>query len=185
MNRRRLIGMAAGVFAGSTAIGTGAISSSRAERSITAEVANDSEAYLSIDSENVGVAGRSSQVNLGNNGKVATFRIPGPEDDLIAGTDPNGVGLESEYWFENMARIQNQGHKPISVYSDCSGDLDQIAIFDINNNSRLLTSHSDGRSLDVGESFIFGIYIETGDQPIAKYNENLAIIGEQTSITTS
>lgn len=117
MNRRRLIGMAAGIFAGSTAIGTGAISSSRAERSITAEVTNDSEAYLSIDSENVGVAGRSSQVNLGNNGKVATFRIPGPEDDLIAGTDPNGVGLESEYWFEDMARIQNQGNNPISVYS--------------------------------------------------------------------
>jgi len=27
-----------------------------------------------------------------------------------------------------MARIQNQGNNPISVYSDYSGDLDQIAI---------------------------------------------------------
>jgi len=183
MKRRNLLGTIAGAAGVSLALGTGAFSSTRAERTISAEVANDSEAYLEIDAEAVGIAGRSSQVNIGYNGEVTVFRIPGPEDDLVGGTDPAGVGENSEYWFANMAVIRNQGNQPITVYSHYSGELDQIAIFDSNDTNdppAVLRSRANGRKLNVGESFTMGIYIKTGDQNTGSYDEEFGIIAETT-----
>lgn len=140
MNRRTVLGTTIGGLASSLLVGSGALSNTRAERQLTAEIVDDSEAYLRIDAEATGIAGRSSEVDLDQNGRVATFRIPGPEDDLIAGTNPSGVGPNSEYWFDEMAIIQNQGTNPIVVYSDYSGELVDIAIYDNENRSSLLKS---------------------------------------------
>lgn len=175
MKRRQLIVLAAGAIGSSLTMGTGAFSSSRAERSITAKVVDDDEAYLQIDTQSVGIAGRSSQVNLGDDGRVATFRIPGPEEGLVEGTDPSGVGTESEYWFENMAVIQNQGNQPISVYSEYEGKIENISIFAGGRHNSLLTSPQSGQELNVGESFNMGIYIKTGEGTPTEYSESIGI----------
>lgn len=175
MKRRQLIVLAAGAIGSSLTIGSGAFSSSRAERSVTAKVADDDEAYLRIDTQPVGIAGRSNQVNLGDDGRIATFRIPGPEEDLVEGTDPSGVGTESEYWFESMAVIQNQGNQPVTVYSEYDGNIDKISIFSGENNKSLLTSPESGKELNVGESFTMGIYIKTGEGESTEYTESIGI----------
>lgn len=179
MDRRHLLGSIVGLAGGSLTISTGAFSSTRAERTISTEVVDDSKAYLRIAPEETGIAGRSSEVNLGDGGKVAVFRIPGPEDDLVAETDPEGIGKNSEYWFNNMAVIQNKGTDPITVYSQYSGPLDQVAIFDSSNEDQICTSPTSGIKLDVGGSFRMGLYLSTGDQATGNYNEHLGIVGER------
>lgn len=180
MKRRHLLGAVTSTIGAPLALGTGAFSSTRAERSVKAEVVDDSEAYLQIDAEATGIAGRSSEVDVGKRGDVAAFRIPGPEDDLVGGTDPGGVGVNSEYWFGNMAVIRNQGTQQISVYSEYSGSLEQVAIFDTTDQSTLLTSKSSGRKLSPGESFTMGIYLKIGDQSVGEYDEKIGIVGEMT-----
>ena len=179
MKRRHLLGSIVSGAVGSLAVGTGAFSSTRAERTISTEVVDDSEAYLRIAPEETGISGRSSEVNLGDGGKVAVFRIPGPEDDLVAGTDPEGVGKNSEYWFDNMAVVQNQGTNPVTVYSQYHGTLDQIALFDSANEDTLCISPETGVKLGVGDSFTMGLYLKTGDQSIGSYNEHIGIVGER------
>lgn len=180
MKRRTVLGTISGGLASSLLIGSGAFSSTRAERELMVEVVDDSEAYLRIDATSTGIAGRSGEVNLREGGRVATFRIPGPEDDLVAGTDPNGVGLHSKYWFDDLAIIQNQGTNPVSVYSQYNGNLSQIAIYDSSGDKTPRTSKSEGVKLSPGASFLMGLYIETGDEEVKQYNESLAIIGKQT-----
>jgi hypothetical protein len=178
MKRRTVLGTISGGIASSLLVGSGAFSSTRAERELNVEVVDDSQAYLRIDARSTGIAGRSSEVNLRDGGRVATFRIPGPEDDLVAGTDPSGVGLHSEYWFDDLAIIQNQGTDSITVYSQYNGDFSQIAIYDSTVNNTPLTSKSVGVELSPGDSFNMGLYIETADETPKQYRESLAIIGE-------
>lgn len=179
MKRRTVLGTISGGLASSLLIGSGAFSSTRAERKLMVEVADDSEAYLRIDATSTGIAGRSSEVNLGEGGRVATFRIPGPEHDLVAGTDPSGVGPYSEYWFDDLAIIQNQGTNPISVYSQYDGDLSQMAIYDSSGDKTPRTSKAAGVELSPGASFTMGLYIETADEEVKEYNEKLDIVGEK------
>lgn len=179
MKRRTVLGTISGGLASSLVIGSSAFSSTRAERELMVEVVDDSEAYLRIDATSTGIAGRSSEVNLREGGRVATFRIPGPEDDLVAGTDPGGVGLQSKYWFDDLAIIQNQGTATISVYSQYDGDLSQVAIYDSSGDKTPRTSKAAGVELPPGASFPMGLYIETADEEVKEYNENLGIIGKK------
>lgn len=181
MKRRTVLGIISGGLASSLLVGSGAFSSTRAERKLMVEVVDDSEAYLRIDATSTGIAGRSSEVNLREGGRVATFRIPGPEDDLVAGTDPSGVGPHSKYWFDDLAIIQNQGTDSISVYSQYDGDLSQIAIYDSSGDQTPRTSKTAGVELSPGTSFPMGLYIETADEEIKEYSEKLGIIGKRTA----
>ena len=179
MNRRTVLGIISGGIDSSLFIGSGAFSTTRVERKLNVEVVDDSQAYLRIDARSTGIAGRSSEVDLRDGGRVATFRIPGPEDDLVAGTDPGGVGLHSKYWFDGLATIQNQGTDQIVVYSQYDGDLSQIAIYDSSGDKTPLTSKTAGVELAPGDSFPMGLFIETADEEVKQYNESLAIIGKR------
>lgn len=178
MKRRTVLGAISGGIATSLFIGSSAFSSTRAERELNVEVVDDSQAYLRIDTRSTGIAGRSSEVDLRDSGRVATFRIPGPEDDLVAGTDPGGVGLHSEYWFDDLAVIENQGTNPIAVYSQYDGSLSQIAIYNSSGDNSPLISRTSGIKLPPGNSFQMGLYIETAKENTKQYRENLTIVGE-------
>lgn len=178
MNRRTVLGAIIGGATSSLLVGSGAFSSTRVERELMIEVVDDGEAYLRIDATSTGIAGRSSEVNLRDGGRVATFRIPGPEDDQVAGTDPSGIGNRSEYWFDNMAIIENQGTNPVVVYSDYDGKLDEIALYKSGERSTILQSKEDGIILDPGHSLTIGIYVKTVDEAVKEYNENISIIAK-------
>lgn len=183
MKRRTVLGLAASAIGGTLAAGSGAFTSAEADRSVTVEIADDLEAFLVIDPEAVDTAGRSSLVSLDpdiDEPYQASFRIPGPEDDLIGGTDPDGIGKDSRYKFDSMAVIRNQGTQEINVYSEHTGDLDNIAIFDIEDPETLLTSPENAVTLDVGDEFQMGLHFEIGDQDTGEYNETVTIIGEST-----
>jgi len=180
MKRRAFVfGLGTTAAASATVLGSGAFTSVSADRSITVEVADDDTALLVIDAEAEGVAGRSSLVNLGSGNKQAVFRIPGPEEDQIAGTDPEGIGKDSKYRFSNLAVLRNQGTQPVTVYSEYDGTLEQISIFDSGDPDTLLTSQSNGVTLGTGQSFNMGLYLESGDQGLGEYDETLTVVAER------
>lgn len=181
MKRRTIFGLTASALAGSFAVGSGAFTSVEAERTVTAEVAGDDDAFLVIDAEAVDTAGRSSLVSLDpdiDSPYQAAFRLPGPEEDLIGGTDPDGIGQDSIYKFGSMAVIRNQGTQPVNVYSEHDGDLEDVSIFDVEDPDTPLTSPDDSVLLDTGEEFTMGLRIESGDQALGEYNEVISIIGD-------
>lgn len=183
MKRRIVLGLAASAIGGSLAVGSGAFTAAEAERSVTVEVADDAEGFLVIDAEAVDTAGRSSLVSLDpdiDDPYQASFRIPGPEEGLIGETDPDGIGKDSRYKFDSMAVIRNQGTQAINVFSGHDGALDDIAIFDVENPETLLTSPEKAITLETGEEFTMGLYLETGNQDLGEYDETVTIIGEGT-----
>ena len=181
MKRRTILGAVASATAGSLVVGSGAFTTTEAGRTVTAEVAGDDEAFLVIDAEAVDTAGRSSLVSLDpdiDDPYQATFRIPGPEEDLIGETDPEGIGQNSTYNFGSMAIIQNQGTQPVNVYSDHEGALESISILDMDNPGVPLDSSENAVTLETGEAFTMGLRLESGDQAPDEYNETVTIIGE-------
>lgn len=179
MKRRTLLGLAAGTITGSFAIGSGAFDSVEAERTVAVEVADDDEALLVIDAEAVGIGGRSSLVRSGHDEpRQATFRIPGPDEDGIAGTDPDGIGKRSSYEFDKVAIIRNQGAQTVDVYSDHQGDLDKIAIYDVDSPEILLTGPENAVTLPAGGEFTIGLHLETSNQEPNEFDETVTIVAE-------
>lgn len=185
MKRRTILGVAASGIAGSLAVGSGAFTTVEADRTVTAEVAGDDDAFLVIDAEAVDTAGRSSLVSMDtdiDDPYQATFRIPGPEEDLIGDTDPEGIGQNSVYKFGSMAVIRNQGTQSVDVYSDHEGALGNISIFDTEDPDTSLDSSENAMTLGTGEEFTMGLRLESGEQDPAEYNETVTIISEAESI---
>ncbi|QGX93653.1 DUF1102 domain-containing protein [Haloplanus rallus] len=115
MKRRQLlagVGMAA---AGSTVFGTGAFTSTTAQRSVSVGVANEENAYLSLDDELP--QGRTENASISED-------IQSQGNELVLDFNGNnigggqGVGKDSIYEFDNIFVIENQGTQPIFVQID-------------------------------------------------------------------
>ncbi|WP_141212241.1 hypothetical protein [Halorubrum ezzemoulense] len=182
MKRRTVLGACISGLAGSLAVGSGAFTTVEAERTVTTKIVGDDDAFLVIDAD--GIGGRSGLVRLDadiDDPYQATFRIPGPEENLIGGTDPKGIGQNSVYKFGSLAVIRNQGTQPVEVYSDHEGTLDNISIFDEKDPDTYLDSPENAVTLGTGEGFIMGLRIESGEQNFGEYNETVTIIAESGS----
>lgn len=170
MERRRFLvglgGLTSGVGA---AVGSGAFASVDADRQVSVEVINDIEAYLRInelrtENEDGVVLGRSTQP-----GKVTKFQFPGTFEDRDDLTRGDGLGTDSEYYFDSLVEVGNQGTHPIVVFSEHSGEISKISIYDSDDPDRtLLTSENSGQQLDEGETFDAGIHINTAGMETGK-----------------
>lgn len=93
-----------------------------------------------------------------------SFRVPGPDEDLIRGTDPDRIGTHSVYKFDNFALVRNQGLQPVEKYSDHQDRLNDIALFDVDDPETLLDGFDESIRLDASEEFTMGLHIETNKQ---------------------
>ncbi|MFP8956485.1 hypothetical protein ACLI4Y_07140 [Natrialbaceae archaeon A-CW3] len=107
MKRRRFV-IGTGVLAASTSIvlGSGAFTSTKANRSISISVADeDPNAFLAIDAE-------SEIAEIDDEDGTIEITV----DDELGTNGGTGVGTNSTYTFWNVFSVQNLGTKPIDVY---------------------------------------------------------------------
>lgn len=162
MNRRRfLVGFTTGTLATGWLVGSSAFSNVEAERAISVEVAHDIDAYLALHT--LGIGDR-----VFHNGDVIQLRIPG-SDELIANSDI-GLGVDSTYDFvydsgeddtPGLIRIENNGTKPVLVFSEPAGGMNiDVKLFDVYDPNRQTLRESPAE-LEPGDHVDVGIRVET------------------------
>lgn len=162
MKRRSLLGLAASAFGASVVVGSGAFNTARADREVEVNVVNDVEAYLRInplgtENEEGTVLGRSSRPD-----EQTRFRFPGILEEMNDLTQGDGLAPDSEYYFDSLVEVGNQGTNPVSVFTEFSGDITKVSIYDSKDPDRaLLDDEESGTQLGTAETFEAGIYIDT------------------------
>jgi hypothetical protein len=97
-NRRKFItGLGALATGSAAAMGTGAFSSVRAERSLSVSVADDNEAYLSLDAS---VSDYAEET-----GSTLELQFDGSN----SGQNGQGINANADSFFKNVFKIENQG----------------------------------------------------------------------------
>lgn len=180
MKRRQIIRGVVAAVSASLAVGSGALNTARADRDISVEVVNDVEAYLRInplrtESSEGEILGRSDQP-----GKVTRFQFPGTYEELDNLVIGDGPGINSDYYFDRLVEIGNQGTNEVEISSTHKGKLPLVSLYNSDDPDRRLLNEKDySVQLDTGERFDAGIYIDTrGIESGVTVEDTLSVVGE-------
>lgn len=178
MRRRRfLFGFGSLSLAAGAVTGTGAFTSTRAERTISVDVEDD-DAYLGLDAS-------SDLSRTTTSGGQLEFYIPGLKTRAGIGDTPEGNGVQpnSRYTFSNLLVVSNQGSDPIEVFGagkNTPSGFERLALVDSDRN-QLLATEGEATKLPPGSSFNAGLFIETGDANVQQYQLTLQIRADRIS----
>lgn len=178
MNRRQLIaGLGAVASGAGAALGTGAFTSVTANRDVSVSLADEDAAYLAMepgDTSTNGVfanTGTDDQITLDFNDEITTYTSSG-----------TGVGLNSEYEFNDVFRISNQGTQTVSIkipdviFNPDSDGTDEVLVefyvLDSGTIERIDGSNAEVE-LDTGNQAEIGVFIDITD------GDDLSIPGEE------
>lgn len=188
MNRRTLlVGAGSLAMSGTLVTGTGAFTSTSANRTVTTQVADDDQALVALRQRG---AGRRS-LGVGTPERVV-FDFPGSLE--AADTEDLGIGSNSVYEFnhdsgktivgqtdpvEGLLAIENQGPHPISVSArDATDSAVTIELYDVDDPDRTALRDNPAR-LATGESVNTGVRIQTGDAEIREFQETIVIVAQR------
>ncbi|GAB6860294.1 hypothetical protein ACFR97_12495 [Haloplanus litoreus] len=180
MNRRRLL-QSIGLLAGGSAfsVGSGAFTSTSAQRTVDIAVADDEDAYLAMNPSSDSDYGRAAEFGDGQ----VIFSIPGFNESTPGDTRGEGVGPDSVYTFGELLTIRNQGDNTVEVWSK-PGNLvpaiDHLSLIDSGEDGTVLDQQSNAVVLTPGESFEAGLFIDTGSD-LGSFDVSLSILAEQPS----
>lgn len=182
MRRRKLLKMTGLLACGSTAaVGTGAFTSSQAERNVQVALADDNDAYLALDAT-------SDLIRANTSGGELRIFLPGLGDERT-GNPPEGDGVnpKSRYTFANLFEIRNQGDDPVEVYSLEAEDTPSGIDIDLTGgpSAQLLSSEANAIKLTPGERISAGIFVLVGDVQPKSFKTKLVIIADQPQQTPS
>lgn len=115
MKRRQLLAGLGATAAGGAVVGTGAFTSTTAQRSVSVSVADEEDAYLSLDDTLPDARDDNSAYSeqIGSQGNELVLDFNG--NNIGSG---QGVGKDSEYEFDNLFAIENQGTQSVFVQID-------------------------------------------------------------------
>lgn len=183
MKRRRLLALLGfAVGGGSISVGSGAFSSTKAERTVDIAVADDEDAYLGLN--DTSDWGRT--YSAGDPEEIS-FSIPGVQEDTPGDTLGNGVGPDSKYSFSNLMEITNRGDDTVTVWSkpgNLAPGIDFLSLVNNSNNAEVIDKKANGVVLAPGEMFTAGLFVDTGPD-LGTFNATLTIMAEQESATGS
>lgn len=118
MQRRNfLIGVGTAAVGSSALVGSGAFTSTEAERVASVEVADDPDALLGIEPSESPDSAYAVLADDSRGRERLELRI----DDSNENVAGQGVNSNSETWFCNVFTVKNQGTQPIEVGFDTDG----------------------------------------------------------------
>jgi hypothetical protein len=191
MKRRQLLAGVGMATAGSTAFGTGAFTSTTAQRSVSVSAVNEENAYLALD---------DTLPNSRNENSVISEDIPPLGNELVLDFNGNqigggqGVGKDSIYEFDNLFAIENQGTQPVFVQIDNvdidgngiqSGAYIEFYVTGDSNRERIDGSTQE-LSLPVGTPAYIGARVVTVDgTSLGTFNKSTTVRAETESFLSS
>jgi len=165
MQRRKFVaGLGSLAAAGAAGIGTGAFTQASASRAVNAEIAADESSFLQL-SANASTLDNGEYAAGTSDGKLAL------QFDSDAGVGGDGLGAASEYYFDNVFEIVNQGDDQVRITIDKSGmdNPDAFSFYPLyRTDENQVIGGRDGGFTNLGISVGFGINvgvkIETPDE---------------------
>lgn len=181
MKRRQFVlGFGTVAASGAATVGSGAFTSVEADRTVSVETAQDSDAFLKLDA--LGEAERSSA------GDLVEFEFPSlgeQADNDVNPQNPQGLGSDSVYRFASdvegsngLLRITNSGTQPVDVFAEqeTTGNVPEVRIFDVKTGD-LLTSENP-EEIGIGEQLHVGFRIDTMGVETSEYDIVLTIVAD-------
>ncbi|MDG5759180.1 hypothetical protein QA600_07475 [Natronococcus sp. A-GB1] len=177
------MGKLAGLFIGASAIvGSGAFSSVRTDRSFTAVVEDDPDAYLSIDS----VSGGGRAVK---DGGVIRFTLPGVFEEMDGLSDASGLGTNSTYEFaddaaasggEGLFEVKNNGTNTVEVYfkHEPKANEPRVEVFSVADADRDTLNEKNSLRLEPGHRFRAGLRVHTDNVTPDRYQTVISTISK-------
>ncbi len=166
MRRRNVIIGAASGIGGITILGSGAFDTATAERTATVNFAEDEDAYLGLVPE--------SDYAIDDDGELAL-------DFTGVSTDGEGIGRNSEYFFDLVFSIANQATNPasITITTDTESFDGEFELYPTGDRDEKLDDGSNAIELAVGESQSIGTHLQTGDVDVTNdVDIDIEIAGE-------
>ncbi|WP_144426048.1 hypothetical protein [Halanaeroarchaeum sulfurireducens] len=118
MQRRKFLATVGSLTAGSAAaLGTGAFTSVTADRSVTVEVAGDSEAYLGLEAVS---ASPNSQYVEKSDGEISFDFSAADNDGSPVDGGGNGFNPDSETRINDLLHVTNQGTQSFNYWVNVS-----------------------------------------------------------------
>ena len=178
MKRRQLIlGLGASATAGGLAVGSGAFSSVEAERNMSVEINDDTEAYLTAQP-------------LNEDGDPVPDEGPEPnaQDTPYAVIDEDtgrlvltfeSLNADADTLVTEVFQVANEGTQEIGVFFDKEGDNTGAVEFYDQDDNRLDVDESDAVRIDVGDSLNIDVEFDThGVDPGDSLMDTLLINGD-------
>ena len=120
MQRRTMLAaLGSAAVGGATAVSTGAFTSVEANRSVSVNVASDSDALLALDTTN---AGPNSEYASGDGSGAVSIDLDNSDDGGGA-----GLNVDAEIDIFDIFRVRNQGTQPVFVYADPDSVTDSVS----------------------------------------------------------
>lgn len=170
MKRRQLVtGFGALIGGSSILMGSGAFTSVEADRDASVEVAKEDKAYLRIFPTSNPTNGSFAHTSSGTKGNKLQLDFNDEIDNDVNSLGGDGVGQNSEYEFDDVFRIENQGTQP--VYINISGITThggntsvQFYVRDEHDNKYFINDGGNDAKIGIGTTVNIGVHIETADQ---------------------
>lgn len=164
MKRRQLVtGLGALIGGSSILMGSGAFTSVEGDRDVSVQVANeDAGAYLKIARSPDSPFVNPTSPNSGK-------RLQLDFNNEIRDRDSKGPGQSSEYEFDDVFRITNQGTQTVyvnisNVTTHNGATTVRFYVRDESNNRVFITPGSNDLESSTGTENNIGVYIDTGDE---------------------
>lgn len=173
LNRRRFLAGVGGISVGTTAVvGSGAFSSTDADRGITISVENDDRAYLRLFELDEDFAYST--------GNLLEFRF---DEDFRSQTNTedqgDGPGSDSVYEFTRVFGVGNKGTKPVQVFGLYEDDaLNDVKLLEYapNPSDDPLTKNARSSWINPGNSLQVSIVLDTENVPVNDYSTTIEIV---------
>lgn len=158
---------------GAASLGTGAFSSVEAERKLTVQIADDSDAYLQFNTD----LGNAPD----NNYEYAEINDDGELEIEFAENDAGGLGVNPNAVtvFDDVFAIRNRGTEDVKVWVEFHGDVAEYIKLnmyyvgdDAEEDGFVGAENAESRSWNtgVGEQMRTGILVDTTDTSSEKEN---------------
>lgn len=183
MNRRQAIaGLGAIITGGGAAVGSGAFTSTTAERGVSVSVVNEADAYLALDDETDNINDAFSDNGTGVNGEL---KLEFNDEQVTGGV---GLGTDSVYEFDGVFNVANEGTQTVYFSADFtqfeaeageSLDSDEdvdVEFYAETERDHLLNGTDAVLEIEQGHDFDIGVRIETYDAPANVRQEGEAMI---------
>jgi hypothetical protein len=170
MNRRQfVIGLGATAAGGGTAMGTGAFTSVNADRDATVAVANENSAYLRIIPSTTPNGAFANQLQTSGNKLALDFNDSIPDRPDGDDAQSEGVGQSSEYEFDDVFRIQNQGTQTVyvnitDVMTHSDNTTTEFYVPDGSGGRHHLAPGENALEISTGTTENIGVYIDTAEE---------------------
>lgn len=173
MDRRHFLTGLGSLSIGITGVvGSGALSSTEAQRGMKIKVEDDDRAYLRLIE-------LDSNFAYGTGQELLEFRF---DEDFRAETSNDdqghGVGADSVYEFGQLFAVENQGTNPVQVFGIYEDDtLNDVQLLEYapNPSDEPLTPSSRSSTIEPGDSVHISMLVDTEAVDIAEYSTTIKI----------